>query len=114
MTVPTIARANTIAPTYSQTVSQNGADAIVTLTADATFGVSREHNALVVRSQADGRVEAHIYGTDGQRIESLSASLANGRALMQLPHLRSGVYVAVVTDAHGHRAVIKFVVSNKG
>jgi hypothetical protein len=110
MNVPTIAQAN-IASTYSTPVVQPGTTAIRDLMADGAPQLSIRYasdNLLVTSPQPD-RLQVAVANLAGQTVARLTVRSHDGQAEVSVGHLSAGVYLATVTDSHGHKAVCKFV-----
>ena len=109
MNVPTIEQANRKS-TYSTPIAQPSLPTgIHDLTAATELTARYVVERLVVRGTADGDVHVNILNLAGQQIGSLSGTLSSGYAEIPVSHLKASAYIAVITDAHGHKTVIKFM-----
>jgi len=106
MNVPTIGRAN-LTSSYSMPIfTPTGISDVV---ADSRFTVNYAVGHLTIRGTAD-HLNVSIVNMAGQQVEALTANLAEGYAEVPVGHHVSGVYIATVTDAHGHKATCKFAI----
>ena len=109
MNVPTIAHPN-ITSSYVTPIEQPAADGISEMMA-ATPALTARYAAdhLIVSGNADGNVHLTLVNAAGQQTARLAATLRGGTAAIPLGRLSAGAYIAVITDAHGQKAVCKFI-----
>lgn len=113
MNVPTIASPN-LRSSYLTVVPQSGHSGIEDLTADdGNMTVTYMAGQLVINGLSNSNVQVLIHNLAGQTVASLTTTLTGGYAEMSLNGLSNGVYVAVVTDAKGHKTSCKFVLTSK-
>ena len=110
MNIPTIAKTN-LTTSYQVDVEQPSTNGVHDLLAENVGGLSARYAAgkLVVRSQASEQVSVSIYNLAGQPVDRVGATLRGGYAEVAMGQLPSGVYIARITDAQGHRTSCKFV-----
>ena len=112
MNVPTIGKAN-LTSSYAIEVEQPGTSGIHDTTTDmASTVISSSYNlgSIVIRSTAStDAVNVIIYNLSGQAVSTTTVGLNGGYAEMSVENLKSGVYVATVSDGNGHATTCKFV-----
>ena len=110
MNVPSIAQAN-LKSSYVIGVSQTDATGISDLAANNEALTVRYANGrlFICGSAEGGKVQVRVVGLSGQTVATVSASLTTGQAETDLSDLPTAVYIATVTDDHGHKTNLKFV-----
>jgi hypothetical protein len=115
MNVPTIEKPN-IASSYSATVEQPANTGILNLMDDVTGQLTMRYvmGRLVIHCpQGDAssgeELSVHIVNLAGQFVTTLPASLHSGYAEVAVDELSAGVYIAEISDRHGHRTTCKFI-----
>ena len=110
MNVPTIAKTN-IMSSYATFVEQPGETGVHDMMADATESLDIRYVAgkLIVRISQTDALKVGILNLAGQVITSMPVHLGGGYAEVSVDHLQDGVYIANVSDRHGHQATCKFV-----
>jgi len=110
MNVPTIAKAN-IRSSYLKVVEQTDFTGIHDTMADETGGISLAYHAgsLVISGNTSGAAQIFVHNLAGQTVATLTPDLFGGYAEVALTGLTSGVYIATLRDADGHRVSCKFI-----
>ena len=108
MNVPTIAHANTIS-SYSQPIEQLVHTGISDLALSTSLNVRYASGSLLISGADDANVRVNIVSLSGQQRASLSPRLSAGSTIVSVDKLTPGAYMAIVTDAHGQRAICKFI-----
>jgi len=113
MNIPTIAKAN-ITSSYLVTVPQPQETGIHDLMASQeNISIGYRMGTLVVRSTLSEDLQLKIVNLAGQSFMSTPILLSNGYAEVGTKQLPAGVYIASITDQHGHKASCKFVINTK-
>ncbi len=106
MNVPTIAAVNH-ASSYAVPVSQTMS--IGDLVSNGSLTAYYAAGRIVITNSNDGPVSVSIDNLIGQQQLSLTAEVSSGRAEADVSLLPTGIYIAIVADSNGHRAVCKFM-----
>ena len=107
MNVPTIGRAN-LTSSYATPIVNFPPTGISDL-ADTGLSVHYAVGILTVRGAADN-VSVRIVNMAGQHVATRTATLSEGYAEVSVGSLATGIYIATVTDAQGHKATCKFAI----
>jgi hypothetical protein len=108
MNVPTIAKSN-LTSSYVQAVEQPTADGIDGIDYAADLQVRYVLGRLILRGHDNSRLHVDIADMAGRQAESLGITLHGGYAEIAVGRLKSGVYLASVTDESGHKKACKFI-----
>ena len=108
MNVPTIACSNIIS-SYAQPIEQPVHVGISDLALSASLNVRYASGNLVIAGADDANVRVSIVSLSGQQRASISPRLSAGSATVSVGNLAAGAYMAIVTNAHGQRAICKFI-----
>ncbi len=108
MNVPTIACSNIIS-SYAEPIEQPVHVGISDLAQSASLNVRYASGDLVIAGTDDANVRVSIVSLSGQQRASISPRLSAGKALVSVDDLAAGAYMAIVTNAHGQRAICKFI-----
>ena len=108
MNVPTIACSNIIS-SYAEPIEQPVHVGISDLAQSASLNVRYASGNLVIAGTDDANVRVSIVSLSGQQRASISPRLSAGKALVSVDDLAAGAYMAIVTNAHGQRAICKFI-----
>lgn len=106
MNVPTIATVNH-ASSYAMPVSQTMS--IGDLVSNGSLMAYYAAGRVVIINSNDDHVSVSIDNLIGQQQLSLTAEVSGGRAEADVSLLPTGIYIAIVADSNGHRAVCKFM-----
>ncbi len=111
MNIPTIDKSN-ICSSYLTTVPQPHETGIRDLLAtQESIGISYHIGSLIVRSTMAEELHLKIVNLAGQTFMNTPVMPGNGYAEISTGQLPAGVYIASITDKHGHKASCKFIVN---
>ena len=113
MNIPTIAKAN-ITSSYVTVVPQPEQTGIHNLMANTTEAVSVSYStgSLIICSMLS-HLQLKVVNLAGQIVMNAPVPQNSGYAEVSVSELPAGVYIANITDKHGHKASYKFVISTK-
>ena len=112
MNIPTIGKAN-ITSSYVTFVEQENpvVTGISDIAAANSLQVHYANGRLVVESNADADIRVSVANLSGQNVLATTSCVSGGRADVGVSQLRSGIYVAIVSDNKGNKAACKFVIN---
>ena len=112
MNIPTIGKAN-ITSSYVTFVEQENpvVTGISDIAAANSLQVRYANGRLVVEINADADIRVSVANLSGQNVLATTSCVSGGRADVGVSQLRSGIYVAIVSDNKGNKAACKFVIN---
>lgn len=114
MNIPTIEKSNVLSSyvtAYEAPEKPEIPDGVSTVIISDNNGlrISYAQGQLAVSSDEATNVALDVFTASGQRVFTTSASLSQGRHLIGLPNLPTGVYMAKAVDDEGKRVACKFI-----